>query len=96
MCSLENQILCKGKNCILRPENLPVYPISTTHEDTIMPKKIWNFFRKSARPKADILLPLDSLNQVDIFVRPYTILVILIRSIFNFLLVAQYKVTYKC
>ena len=27
-----------------------IHPISITHEDTFMPKKIRNFFRKSPRP----------------------------------------------
>ena len=50
MCSLENRILCQGENSILRPENMLIHPISITHEDTIMPKKIQKIFRKSPRP----------------------------------------------
>ena len=50
MCSLENRILCQGKNSILRPENMLIHPNSITHEDTIMPKKIRKIFRKSPRP----------------------------------------------
>ena len=27
--------------------------ISVTHEDTVLPKKIWNFFRKSSHPNVE-------------------------------------------
>ena len=62
MCSLENRILCQGENSILRLENMLIHPISITHEDTIMPKKIRKIFRKSPRPTIRDHTGLCSLN----------------------------------
>ena len=46
-----------------------IHPISITHEDTFMPKKIRKFFRKSPRPTAQVSPKLK--KQTDIHPKPH-------------------------
>ena len=45
--------MCQGENSSFRPNFHIFLHNSVTHEYIFLPKKIWNFFRKSSHPSVD-------------------------------------------